>query len=62
MTYNTSIILLLNIIFLGKKVSQNANFKIFECSGEVDQISHVIYETTTHFSFKVLIDLQYNYA
>ena len=36
---------------LDKKVSQSANFKIFECSSEVHQIPHDIYEITIHFSF-----------
>ena len=42
--------------------SQSANFKIFECSSEVHQIHFVIYENTSHFTFKVCIDLQYNDA
>ena len=40
-----------NIIHLGQKDSQSANFKIFECPDEVHKISHVIYETTNLFFF-----------
>ena len=38
---------------LDKKVSQSANFKIFESSREVHQIPHIIYETKSRFSFNV---------
>ena len=47
---------------MDNKVYQSANFKIFECSGEIHQIPHVINETTIHFSVKVYINVQYNSA
>ena len=47
---------------MDNKVYQSANFKIFECSGEIHQITHVINETTIHFSVKVYINVQYNSA
>ena len=40
------------------KNSQSANYKIFECSSDVNQIYYVIYETKSYFSFKVCIELQ----
>ena len=62
MTY-TPCVIFSSTSYLGqKKVSQSANFKIFESSSEIHQIPHVIYETTSQFSFKVCINLQYNDA
>ena len=34
---------------LDKKISQSTNFKTFQCSGDVQVIPHVIYETTSLF-------------
>ena len=42
-----------------KTVSESTNFKIFECFVKIHQIPRVIYETKSHFSFKVCIGLQY---
>ena len=51
-----------NFIYLEQKSISKCNFKSFECFCEFRQIRYVIYHTTSHFSFKVCIDLQYDEA